>query len=159
VLRDLRPGKRLFLLSTGTGFAPFSSLIKDPEVYERFEQVITVRGARTVRDLAYGDSVIRRLRAEPDLAEHVGDRLTDYPTVTREPFVHQGRITMLIESGKLCADLGLPPLDPATDRVMVCGGMGMLKDLRTLLDRLGFEISPGVGDPGDYVIERAFVDA
>jgi len=158
VLRDLKPGKRLFLLSTGTGFAPFSSVIKDPEVYERFEQVIVVRGARAIRDLAYGDSVIRRLREDADFGELVGDRLLDYPTVTREPFVHQGRITTLIESGKLFEDLAVAPLDPASDRVMVCGGMGMLKDLRALLDRLGFEVSPGVGDPGDYVIERAFVD-
>ena len=117
-----------------------------------------MRGARSVHDLAYGDSVIRRLREEPDLSELIGDRLIDYPTVTREPFVHQGRITLLIENGKLFADLGMPPLDPATDRVMVCGGMGMLKDLRSLLDRLGFHVSPGVGEPGDYVIERAFVD-
>ena len=159
VLRDLKPGKRLFLLSTGTGFAPFSSVIKDPEVYERFEQVIVVRGARAIRDLAYGDSVIRRLREDADLGELIGDRLCDYPTVTRESFVHQGRITTLIESGRLFEDLAMPPLDPQTDRVMVCGGMGMLKDLRELLDRRGFAVSPGVGDPGDYVIERAFVDS
>jgi ferredoxin--NADP+ reductase len=159
VVRDLRPGRRLFLLSTGTGFAPFASLIKDPAVYERFAQVIVVRGARTVRDLAYGDSVIGRLRADPLLADMVGAQLLDYPTVTREPFVHQGRITALLESGKLCADLGLPALDPANDRVMVCGGPAMLKDLRELLNRSGFEVSPGVGEPGDYVIERAFVDA
>jgi ferredoxin--NADP+ reductase len=159
VIRDLRPGKRLFLLSTGTGFAPFASLIKDPEVYERFEQVIVVRGARTARDLAYGDSVIGRLRTDPLLGELVGAQLVDYPTVTREPFVHQGRITTLLENGKLCADLGVPGLDPATDRVMVCGGPAMLRDLRALLNRSGFEISPGVGEPGDYVIERAFVDA
>jgi ferredoxin--NADP+ reductase len=159
VVRDLRPGKRLFLLATGTGFAPFASLIKDPEVYERFEQVVVVRGARAVRDLAYGDSVIRRLREDPDLGELIQGQLADYPTVTRAPFVHQGRITALIESGKLFADLQIPRLDATTDRVMVCGGMGMLKDLRALLDRLGFEVSPGVGEPGDYVIERAFVDA
>lgn len=159
VIRDLRPGRRLFLLSTGTGFAPFASVIKDPEVYDRFEQVVVVRGARTVRDLAYGDSVIARLRQDPDLGELVRERLLDYPTVTRESFEHQGRITALIESGHLFADLGISHLDPATDRVMVCGGMGMLKDLRELLDRRGFEISAGVGEPGDYVIERAFVDA
>ncbi len=159
VMRDLRPGRRLFLLSTGTGFAPFASLIKDPDLYQRFEEVIVVRGARAVRDLAYGEAVIRRLREDPDLGELVAAQLTDYPTVTREPFVHQGRITTLLEGGALFDDLGIPPLDPATDRVMVCGGMGMLKDLRALLDQRGFVVSPGVGEPGDYVIERAFVDA
>jgi len=159
VVRDLRPGRRLFLLSTGTGFAPFASLIKDPEVYERFEQVVVVRGARTVRDLAYADSVISRLRGDPHLGESARNQLIDYPTVTRERFVHQGRITALIESGRLFEDLALPPLEPAADRVMVCGGMAMLRDLRALLDRRGFEMSPGVGEPGDYVIERAFVDS
>jgi ferredoxin--NADP+ reductase len=159
VVRDLRPGRRLFLLSTGTGFAPFSSLIKDPEVYERFEHIVVVRGARTVRDLAYGDSVIKRLREDPDLGGLIRKQLIDYPAVTREHFVHQGRITGLIESGKLFTDSRIPPLSPATDRVMVCGGMGMLKDVRAVLDRFGFEISAGVGEPGDYVIERAFVDA
>jgi ferredoxin--NADP+ reductase len=159
VMRDLRPGRRLFLLSTGTGFAPFASLIKDPELYERFDQVVVVRGARAIRDLAYGDAVIRRLREDPDLGELIAGQLIDYPTVTREPFVHQGRITTLIESGTLFDDLAIPPLDPATDRVMVCGGMAMLKDLRALLDHRGFMVSPGVGEPGDYVIERAFVDS
>ena len=118
-----------------------------------------MRGARYVRDLAYGDSVVARLRADPDLGELARDHLVDYPTVTREPFVHRGRLTTLIENGKLFADLGVPPLDPASDRVMVCGGKAMLKDVCLLLDRRGFEISPQIGAPGDYVIERAFVDA
>jgi len=98
VLRDLRPGRRLFMLATGTGVAPFLGLIKDPEVYERFEQVILVRGARAVGDLAYADSVIARLRADPTLAELMGDRLIDYSSTTREPFRHHGRITALLES-------------------------------------------------------------
>jgi ferredoxin--NADP+ reductase len=159
VMRDLRPGRRLFLLATGTGLAPFASLTKDPAVYERFEQVVVVRGARTARDLAYGDAVMARLRDDPYLGEVVGEQLLDYPAVTREPFVHQGRITALIESGRLFRDLGIAPLDPGEDRVMVCGGMGMLKDLRALLDRHGFMMSPGIGEAGDYLIERAFVDA
>lgn len=159
VLRDLRPGRRLFLLATGTGFAPFASLIRDPEVYERFESIIVVRGAREVRDLAYGDAVIERLRADEHLGDLARAQLVDYPAVTREPFRHEGRITALMDSGRLFADLGIPPLDPAFDRVMVCGGTGMLADLRALLDRRGFRMSPGVGEPGDYVIERAFVGA
>jgi len=159
VLRDLRPGTRLFLLATGTGFAPFASLLRDPEVYERFEQVIVVRGARTRRDLAYGDSVVGKVYEDPYLGQVARERLIDYPSVTREPFVHHGRITLLIDSGKLFTDLGIPSLDPDSDRVMVCGSIPMLRDLRALLDRRGFVISPGVGEPGDYVIERAFVDS
>ncbi len=159
VLRDLRPGRRLFLLATGTGFAPFASVIKDPDVYERFEKVILVRGARQLRDLAYGDSVIARLGQDELIGDLVRSRLADYPSVTREPFRHTGRITTLIESGRLFADLGIEALDPAFDRVMICGGMGMLRDLRALLDRKGFQISPGIGDPGDYLVERAFVDS
>ncbi len=158
VLRDLRPGKRLLLLATGTGVAPFLGLIKDPEVYERFEQVILVRGARAVGDLAYADSVIARLRADADLAELMGDRLIDYSSTTREPFRHHGRVTTLIESGRLFHDLSIAPLDPATDRVMICGNMRMLAATGRLLDALEFEISPRIGVPGDYVIERAFVE-
>jgi ferredoxin--NADP+ reductase len=159
VVRDLKPGRRLFMLATGTGFAPFASVVKDPEVYARFEQLVLVRGARNVRDLAYGDSVVARLRADPDLGELARDRLIDYATVTREPFVHRGRVTTLIDNGQLFADLGIAPLDPATDRAMVCGSKAMLKDVCALLDRHGLEISPQIGEPGDYVVERAFVDA
>jgi len=158
VLRDLRPGRRLFMLATGTGVAPFLGLIKDPEVYERFEQVILVRGARAVGDLAYADSVIARLRADPALAELAGDRLIDYPSITREPFRHRGRITSLLESGRLFEDLSIPPLDPASDRVMICGNMRMLADASRWLEALEFDISPSIGVPGAYVIERAFVE-
>ncbi|MBS0374080.1 MAG: ferredoxin--NADP reductase [Proteobacteria bacterium] len=159
VLRDLRPGRRLFLLATGTGFAPFASLIRDPEIYERFESIVVVRGARHVRDLAYGDAIIEQLGADEHLGELARAQLVDYPVVTREPFRHEGRITTLIDSGRLFSDLGIAPLDPVNDRVMICGGMGMLKDLRALLDGRGFRLSPGIGEPGDYVIERAFVGA
>jgi ferredoxin--NADP+ reductase len=159
VLRDLRPGRRLFLLATGTGFAPFASLIRDPEVYERFEQVVLVRGARQVRDLAYGDAVVRQLQEDPLLSEMALGKLCDYPAVTREDFRHRGRITTLIESGGLYRDLGIAPLDPAHDRAMVCGSKGMLTDVCALLDRRGFAIAPQIGEAGDYVIERAFVDS
>ncbi|MGA2779611.1 MAG: ferredoxin--NADP reductase [Steroidobacteraceae bacterium] len=158
VLRDVRPGKRLFMFATGTGVAPFLGLIKDPETYERFEQVILVRGARTVGDLGYADSVIARLRADPDLGELIRERLIDYPSVTREPFRHHGRITSLIESGRMFEDLSIAPLDAAVDRVMICGNMRMLADANRLLDARRFEISPRIGVPGDYVIERAFVE-
>ncbi|HEX7416464.1 MAG TPA: ferredoxin--NADP reductase [Steroidobacteraceae bacterium] len=159
VLRDLKPGKRLYLLATGTGVAPFVSVIRDPETYERFEKIVLVRAARHASELAYGDHVVKEVGQNEFLRELVRAQLVDYPTVTREVFRNQGRIPVLIESGRLFADLGLPVLDPQSDRVMVCGSPGMLADTRKLLDARGFRISPHVGEPGDYVIERAFVDA
>jgi ferredoxin--NADP+ reductase len=159
VLRDLRPGKRLFLLATGTGVAPFAAIVRDPEVYERFAQVILVRGARGIQDLAYGDAVLRRLRTDTYLGETAARQLLDYPAVTREPFVRVGRVTHLLADGAVCAELGLPPLDPRDDRLMICGNMRMLADARALLDSRGFEVSSSIGTPGDYVFERAFVEA
>ncbi len=158
VLRDLRPGKHLYMLATGTGLAPFLSLIQDPESYERFEKVVLVHGARTVSELAYRDFISHELPNHEFFADLVRDKLIYYPTVTREPFLHQGRITAAIESGKLFADIGLPPFDPANDRVMICGSPVMIKDCCALLDARGFEISPHIGATGDYVIERAFVE-
>lgn len=158
VLHDLKPGQRLYLLSTGTGAAPFMSVIKDPETYERFEQVVLVHGVRWARETAVVAHRIGELREHEVLGEWVRDRLLYYPTVTREPHPHHGRLTTLIESGELFRHLGLPALDPHTDRVMVCGGPQMLHDTRALLDARGFHISPGIGEPGDYVIERAFVE-
>jgi ferredoxin/flavodoxin---NADP+ reductase len=159
VIRDLKPGKRLFLLATGTGVAPFMSIIKDPATYEAFEQVVIAQGVRIRSDLAYADSVLTALRAEPDLGKLVCERLLDYACVSREPYAYQGRVTTALESGRLCADLDIPPLDPHNDRVMVCGNIPMLADTRRILDRAGFEISPQTGVTGDYVIERAFAEA
>ena len=158
LLHDLRPGQRLYLLSTGTGAAPFMSLIKDPELYERFQSVIFVHGVRWVRETAVVRHRIEELKANEYLADAVRQQLIYYPAVTREPYRNRGRLTGLIESGRLAADLGLPPLDPATDRVMVCGSPAMLTDTCALLDARGFSISPHIGTAGDYVIERAFVD-
>jgi len=158
VLRDLRPGKRLYLLATGTGLAPFMSLVRDPETYERFETIVLVHGVRNVHDLAYREFLTHELPRHEVLGEWVREKLIYYPTATREPFVNNGRLTELIESGKLFSDIGLPPLNPADDRAMLCGSPGMLKDLSTLLDRTGLQISPHTGVPGDYVIERAFVE-
>lgn len=157
VLHDLKPGKRLYMLSTGTGAAPFMALIKDPEVYERFEHVIFVHGVRWARETAVVKHRIEALGTHELLGEWVREKLLYYPTVTREPHANRGRLTTLIESGRLSYDLGLPPLDPAADRVMVCGSPAMLADTCGLLDARGFEISRGIGEPGDYVIERAFV--
>jgi ferredoxin--NADP+ reductase len=157
LLDDLRPGRRLYLLSTGTGAAPFLSLIKDPEVYARFERVVFVHGVRWLKESAVARNQIAMLRDHEFLGDEVRTKLSYYPTVTREPHVNRGRLTTLIESGRLFADLELPPLDPAHDRVMVCGSPAMLADSRALLDARGFAISPNIGEAGDYVIERAFV--
>jgi ferredoxin/flavodoxin---NADP+ reductase len=156
-LHDLKPGKRLYMLSSGTGLAPFMSLIKDPLVYERFEKVILVHGVRYRSELAYRDYIEWELTHHEYLGESVRNQLIYFPTVTRERFRYQGRITTLIESGKLFEHVGMPPLDPKEDRVMICGSPAMLSDLSKLLESRGFEISPHVGEPGDFVIERAFV--
>lgn len=158
VLHDLNPGRNLYLLSTGTGLAPFLSVIQDPQTYERFEKVVLMHGVRTVSELAYADFITAHLPDNEFFGEQVREQLIYYPTVTREPFRNNGRITQLIESGKLFADIGLPEIDPAHDRVMICGSQAMIKDCCELLDGRGFKVSRRIGEPGDYVIERAFVD-
>ncbi len=158
VIHDLKPGKHLYFLSTGTGLAPFMSLIQDIEVYDRFEKVILVHGVRTVSELAYAEFITQTLPQHEFLGEEVSKKLIYYPTVTREPFKNQGRLTDLIENGKLFSDIGLPPLNPAEDRVMICGSPQMLKDTENLLDARGFQVSSKIGIPGDYVIEKAFVE-
>lgn len=158
LLDDLKPAKNLYMLSTGTGLAPFLSLIRDPDTYERFEKVVLVHGVRQINDLAYHDYITRQLPEHEFLGESVRQKLIYYPTVTREPFRNQGRLTQLLESGQLAANVGLPVLNPEHDRFMICGSPGMLEDSSKLLDSRGFIISPHIGDPGDYVIERAFVE-
>ncbi|MED5621244.1 ferredoxin--NADP reductase [Ideonella sp. BN130291] len=158
VAHDLKPGKHLYLLATGTGLAPFMSIIKDPEVYERFEKVVLVHGVRTVSELAYSEYIQQELPQHEFLGELLRDKLVYYPTVTREPFRNRGRLTELLDTGKLTDDIGLPPLDPAVDRAMICGNQAMLDDCCKLLDARGFQISPRQGEQGDYVIERAFVE-
>ncbi len=158
VLSDLLPGRNLYLFATGTGLAPFMSIIRDPDTYERFDKVVLVHGVRFVSELAYDKFITEELPKDEFLGEEVSNKLIYYPTVTREAFRNTGRLPLLIESGKLCADIGLPQLDPAVDRAMICGGPAMLKDLRVVLDNLGFKISAGIGQAGDYVIERAFVE-
>ncbi len=153
----LNPGKRLYLLSTGTGLAPFMSIVRDPETYDRFEQVILVHGVREVAELAYHEMLTHTLPADEFLGEMVTRQLLYYPTVTREAYEHTGRVTTLMESGKLFADLGLPPLDPANDRAMLCGSPGMLRDLKAMLEARGFK-EGNTSKPGDFVIERAFVE-
>ena len=158
LLRDLRPGKRVYLLSSGTGLAPFMSLIKDPELYERFEKGILVHAVRYRSELAYRDYIEWELTHHEYLGEQVRTQLIYAPTVTRQRFRQEGRITTLIESGQLFENIGLPPLDAAVDRAMICGSPGMLTELSTLLTSRGFKPSTHVGDPGDFVIERSFVE-
>ena len=158
ILPDLKPAKNLFLLSTGTGLAPFIALIQDPDIYEQFDKVIVVHGVRYINDLAYADFITKELPQNEFFGEEVQKKLIYYPTVTREPYINQGRLTDLIESGKLLKDIGLPPLNPETDRAMLCGSPAMLEDTSRLLDARGFKVSERIGEPGDYVIERAFVE-
>lgn len=153
----LTPGKRLYLLSTGTGMAPFMSIIRDPETYEKFEQVVLVHGVREVKELAYHDYITQELPQHEFLGEMVSRQLLYYPTVTREPYKHQGRVTTVIENGQLASDLGLPALNAAEDRVMICGSPAMLRDLKAMMETRGLK-EGNTTTPGDFVIERAFVD-
>ena len=157
VIDYLTAGKRLYLLSSGTGLAPFMSIIRDPVTYEKFERVVLVHGVREAKELAFHDYISQELPKHEFLGDAVSSQLLYYPTVTREPFRNQGRITELIENGKLIADLGLPDLDPADDRVMICGSPGLLKDLKSVLERRGFK-EGNTTAPGSYLVERAFVE-
>jgi ferredoxin/flavodoxin---NADP+ reductase len=151
----LLPGKRLYLLATGTGLAPFLSVIRDPETYERYEQVVLIHGVRQVKELAYREYLSETLVHDEFLGEMVQQKLLYYPTVTREPFVHQGRIPQLLAEGQVAKDLGIPMLNPAEDRIMICGSPEMLRDLKALAEKLGFE-EGNTSRPGAFVIERAF---
>lgn len=152
------PGRNLYLFSTGTGLAPFLSVIRDPETYEKFEKVVLTHTCRQVNELAYQDVINEHLPNHEFLGEYIRDKLIYYPSVTREAFHTQGRITDLIRSGKLFADTGLPSLEAAAgDRIMICGSPEMLKETRDIAESLGFKEGSS-GEPGDYVIEKAFVE-
>ncbi|MEP4703886.1 MAG: ferredoxin--NADP reductase, partial [Hyphomicrobiales bacterium] len=152
----LIPGKRLFLMSTGTGVAPFASIIRDPETYDKFEQVVLVHTAREKGELEYGYDLIREIEESELLSELVGDKLVHYATTTQEKSDHMGRITDLIRSGKFFEDIGGAPLNPEEDRIMICGSMDMLKELAEIAEDAGFEEGSNA-KPGAYVIEKAFV--
>lgn len=152
----LRPGKRLWLLATGTGFAPFASLLREPETYEKYDQVIMMHTCRERAELAYGRALVESLADDPLIGEMVGDKLRYYPTTTREASPHMGRITDNLTSGKVFADLGLPPLTPADDRAMVCGSLAFNIDVKAVLE--GFGLTEGANsDPREFVVEKAFV--
>ena len=157
VTDNLKPGRNLFLLATGTGLAPYLSLVKDPETYERFERVIVVHGVRFRADLAYSDYLSKDLAQDELIGELAAAQLSYYPTVTREPALHNGRISTLLDNGRLHADLGLPCFDAAADRFMMCGSPAMIADLRAVLQGRGLE-EGNTGEPGDFVIEKAFVE-
>jgi ferredoxin--NADP+ reductase len=154
----LVPGQRLYMLSTGTGIAPFASLIRDPETYEKFDEVILCHTTRDVDELKYGFDLVEEIRNHEFLADIVGVKLKHYATVTRDPsYPHQGRITDNMRNGKLFVDLGVPPIDPAGDRGMICGSAAMLKETKQLLIDAG--LTEGSNNkPAEFVIERAFVD-
>jgi len=154
---NLIPGKRLLLLSTGTGLAPFASLIKDPDVYERFETIVLVHGCRQVSELAYGEELVAKLRDDELFGPLLSEKLLYYPTVTREPFRNRGRITDLISSEQLFNDIHQAPLNIETDRVMMCGSPGMLEELKVMFESGGFIEGSG-NKPGHFVIEKAFVE-
>ena len=153
----LLPGKRLYLLGTGTGLAPYLSIVRDPETYEKFEEVIVVHGVREVKELAYRQFLTETLPEHEFLGDMAKQQLRYYPTVTREAFENQGRITDLIESGKLFQDLGTPALDPSVDRAMICGSPAVLRDLKSMFELRQFK-EGNTSKPGDFVIERAFAE-
>ena len=157
VADNLIAGERLLLLSTGTGLAPFASLIKDPDVYERFERIVLVHGCRQVSELAYGEELVAKLRDDELFGPLLAEKLVYYPTVTREPFRNRGRITDLITSSQLFDDIGQRPLDLATDRIMMCGSPAMLEELRAMFEARGFA-EGSHSEPGHFVIEKAFVE-
>jgi ferredoxin--NADP+ reductase len=153
---NLLPGRTLWLLSTGTGIAPFMSLIREPEVYDRFGRVVLTHTVREENELAYRELISAHLPAHEFLGEMVSGKLLYYPSLTRAPFPTQGRITTLIESGRIFADLGLPLLSPDSDRVMICGSENMNRDVSVMLEARGF-VEGSNHEPGTYVVEKAFV--
>ena len=163
LIHDVHPGRNLYLLGTGTGVAPWLSIVKDPDTYERFERVVLCHGVRSAADLAYRDYIVNELPRHEFLGDRIATKLRYYPAVSREAFEfagqdQNGRLTDLMDSGRMMEQLGIEPLDAAHDRAMVCGSPQMLADFRALLDARGFDAAPRIGTPGRYVFERAFVE-
>ncbi|WP_442915121.1 ferredoxin--NADP reductase [Marinicauda sp. Alg238-R41] len=156
VLDALMPGRRLYLLSTGTGVAPFASIVRDPETYEKFETVVLTHTTREVAELEYSRELIERVRNDPLVGEAAAGRLIYYPSCTRETFERQGRITRLIDDGTLFSDIGCPPFDPAEDRVMICGSIEMIASCRTRVEGAGLSEGSNAR-PGEFVVEKSFV--
>lgn len=157
VLPNLKPGRNLYFFSTGTGLAPFMSLIRDPEVYENFEKVVLTHTVRIKGELAYHNYILSDLPNNEFLGEYVKEKLVYYPTVTREKFPVRDRITTLIENEKLFSDINLPVMDPEHDRAMICGSPEMLAETKSILEKRGFVEGNG-SSPGSFVIEKAFAE-
>jgi ferredoxin--NADP+ reductase len=157
VIDNLTNGRNLYLIGTGTGLAPFLSVIKDPATYDRFEKIVLLHGCRRVAELAYGEMITEKLPQDELIGELIREQLVYYPTVTRDPFRNRGRITILITSGKLFSDISLPDLDAAKDRVMICGSPALLADTKSILIEKGFE-EGNHGEAADFVVEKAFVE-
>lgn len=158
IVDNLLPGRNLYLIATGTGLAPFMSIIKDPEIYERFERIVLAHGVRYRSELAYARTITEELPGNEYFGDQVREKLIYYPSVTREPFDTNGRLTDLMRSGKLFDDVGQEPFDVAHDRFMICGSPSMLKEACAILEQQGF-IESHRGVVGHYVIERAFVES
>jgi ferredoxin--NADP+ reductase len=156
VLDALLPGKRLFMISTGTGFAPFASVVRDPETYEKFEQAIVIHTCREKAELQYGYDTVATAKDDPLVGEQAQKQLLHFASTTREPTEHMGRITTLVESGDFFRIMGIAPFDPEHDRAMLCGSMAMIKDVKAMLERHGF-VEGSNADPATFVVERAFV--
>ena len=157
LLDNLLPGRNLFLLATGTGLAPFMSVIRDPRTYELFEKIVLVHGCRLVEELAYADRILEDFPRDAYFGDQVAAQLLYYPTVTRQPFRNRGRIDELLGSGRICADLDIPQIDPALDRVMLCGSPPFLASVRALLESMGMHEGSQT-TPGAFVVEKAFVE-
>jgi len=157
IIDHLRPGRNLYLLATGTGLAPFMSIIRDPATYERFERIVLVHGCRNVSELAYSETITSELPNDEFIGDMLRDKLIYYPTVTREPFKNRGRITDLIKSGQLFTDPAIPRLSADLDRVMLCGNPEMLTEIKPYLMEQGLH-EGSAGDAGEFVIEKAFVE-
>jgi len=157
VVSTLRPGKNLYLLASGTGLAPFMSIIRDEETYEKFDKVIIAHSVRYANELGYADYIANELANDELVGDRVGAQLHYYPTVTREPFERSERLTTLLESGRITEELGLPAFGPVHDRVMICGSPSMLGDLTSMLEARGF-VEGSTHAPGDFTVERAFVE-
>ena len=152
----LLPGRRIWVLATGTGIAPFASLMRDPETYDKYDQVIMMHTCRTVAELEYGRQLVEGLKDDPLIGEMVAGKLLYYPTTTREDSPRMGRITDNLTSGKVFADLGLPPMDPEEDRAMVCGSLAFNHDVKAVLEKFGLHEGAN-SEPLEYVVEKAFV--
>lgn len=156
VLDALLPGKRLYLFATGTGVAPFASLIRDPDLYDRFDEIVLTHTCRQVEELGYSQQLVKSLPEDPLIGDLAPARVHYYPTITQEEFTPQGRITQLIETRQLFDDLGVEPLNAETDRVMICGSMGLNKDMKAICEEYGLKEGSN-SRPGTFVMEKAFV--